>query len=270
MSRCSSIAVAASISRADATSPRAAISAQVAPRRARSGEIAAPRMGEGRRMPVPGEVREIGGGGTRALARRSPPPPQAPAVGNDRGAVRGANQGSGQSAPAPTPSRGGFVGGMRASSGRGGPLSPNEATTFPVTSCPRRGGGRRALRLVVDVTARSAVVAALVAAGAFLPAATHAATPGFAFLEIPTGARAAAMGGAFASLASGAEAIFWNPAGARTSRTAFSSPAVTRSCTRTCADCFARSRTAVRRQDRDLGCALLTPSRSRSATISAT
>jgi hypothetical protein len=49
--------------------------------------------------------------------------------------------------------------------------------------------------------------------GALLPAATHAGTPGFAFLEIPTGARAAAMGGAYASLASGAEAIFWNPAG---------------------------------------------------------
>ena len=53
----------------------------------------------------------------------------------------------------------------------------------------------------------------LVAAGSVLPVAAHAATPGFAFLEIPTGARAAAMGGAYASLASGAEAIFWNPAG---------------------------------------------------------
>ncbi len=44
-------------------------------------------------------------------------------------------------------------------------------------------------------------------------APAHAAPPGFAFLELPTGARAAALGGAYASLASGPEAAYWNAAG---------------------------------------------------------
>lgn len=45
------------------------------------------------------------------------------------------------------------------------------------------------------------------------PATVHAAPPGFAFLELPSGARAGSLGGAYASVAEGADAIFWNPAG---------------------------------------------------------
>jgi hypothetical protein len=51
------------------------------------------------------------------------------------------------------------------------------------------------------------------AIAACLPAITHAAPPGFAFLEVPAGARASALGGAFVSAGSGVEAAFWNPAG---------------------------------------------------------
>jgi hypothetical protein len=49
-------------------------------------------------------------------------------------------------------------------------------------------------------------------------ASAHAAPPGFAFLELPTGARAAALGGAYASLATGPEAAFWNAAGVAETR----------------------------------------------------
>ena len=45
-----------------------------------------------------------------------------------------------------------------------------------------------------------------------LAAPSSAATPGFAFLNVPEGARGAALGGAYASVAGGAEAAFWNPA----------------------------------------------------------
>lgn len=62
------------------------------------------------------------------------------------------------------------------------------------------------------------LAAPLIAAGVLLSAAAHAAPPGFAFLEIPTGVRAAALGGAYSSLAEGTEAIFWNPAGLEAAR----------------------------------------------------
>jgi hypothetical protein len=59
---------------------------------------------------------------------------------------------------------------------------------------------------------RRALLAA-VAASVVLASTAHAAPPGFAFLDIPTGVRAAGLGGAYASLAEGAEAMYWNPAG---------------------------------------------------------
>ncbi len=49
----------------------------------------------------------------------------------------------------------------------------------------------------------------LLIAALALPA--RAATPGFAFLNVPVGARGAALGGAYASVATGADAAFWNP-----------------------------------------------------------
>jgi len=52
-----------------------------------------------------------------------------------------------------------------------------------------------------------------VATIAFASRPAHAAQPGFAFLEIPTGARASALGGAYTSVARGVDAAFWNPAG---------------------------------------------------------
>ncbi len=45
-----------------------------------------------------------------------------------------------------------------------------------------------------------------------LAGVASAGTPGFAFLETPSGARASATGGAGVTLAEGAEAAFWNPA----------------------------------------------------------
>ncbi len=56
--------------------------------------------------------------------------------------------------------------------------------------------------------------AAIPSLALFLSAsAAAAATPGFAFLEVPAGARAAAMGGAYVTLAEGIDGAFWNPAG---------------------------------------------------------
>lgn len=64
------------------------------------------------------------------------------------------------------------------------------------------------MRLAPSLIAAAAVV--------LLADAASAATPGFAFLEIPTGARATGLGGAFASVATGPEAIYWNAAGVAT------------------------------------------------------
>jgi hypothetical protein len=52
------------------------------------------------------------------------------------------------------------------------------------------------------------LVALLIAAAS----TSRAATPGFAFLEVPAGARGASMGGAYASVTNGPDAAFWNPA----------------------------------------------------------
>ena len=50
------------------------------------------------------------------------------------------------------------------------------------------------------------------AALAFLPGASRAGQPGFAFLDIPAGARASALGGAYSAVARGIDAALWNPA----------------------------------------------------------
>lgn len=52
----------------------------------------------------------------------------------------------------------------------------------------------------------------LVLAAALWAVPLHAAPPGFAFLEIPSGSRASALGGAGVTMVDGVEAAFWNPA----------------------------------------------------------
>lgn len=82
----------------------------------------------------------------------------------------------------------------RTSSGREADRSPRSASRVPGARW------RNAVVVTVAVTLLAATAA-------------HAAQPGFAFLDIPTGARASALGGAYTSLAEGTESMFWNPAG---------------------------------------------------------
>jgi hypothetical protein len=60
------------------------------------------------------------------------------------------------------------------------------------------------------------VSSSILAVALLAASAASAATPGFAFLEIPTGARAVGLGGAYASVAKGPEAMYWNAAGVAT------------------------------------------------------
>jgi hypothetical protein len=67
--------------------------------------------------------------------------------------------------------------------------------------------------LIRPTSRLAAATSTIVLLGALLAPVASAATPGYAFLEIPTGARASALGGAYATLGLGVESAYWNPAG---------------------------------------------------------
>ena len=196
---------------------------------------------------------------------KSPPPPApAPRSGNDRKSGRAGGVSRAQASATGAANR--RTAECARTRGRRSPRLPEGRATR---------SGPPALRLpencmpVFTPSFRSTFTA-LAAAGLLISSAASAAPPGFAFLEIPTGARAAALGGAYSLARRRGRGVVLESGRARATRGLQITGAHVEWFETLRHDQFARRRRGCSAAASRPRCARCTPSRSTSATSSAT